>query len=98
MDITLDQTCITSEDVVARIIEDELIIVPLVSGIGDMDDELYTMNETGRAIWSRLTGEKNLRSIATDLAEEFSASQEVIEKDLLGLITELARRKMVVVK
>lgn len=29
MDITLDQTCITSEDVVARIIEDELIIVPL---------------------------------------------------------------------
>jgi len=98
MDITLDQTCITSEDVVARIIEDELIIVPLVSGIGDMDDELYTMNETGRTIWSRLTGEKTLRGIANDLAEEFSAPQEVIEKDLLGLITELIRRKMVVVQ
>lgn len=56
------------------------------------------MNETGRSIWSRLTGEKNLRSIANDLAEEFSAPQEVIEKDLLGLITELIRRKMVVVQ
>ncbi|MEI7824926.1 MAG: PqqD family protein [Chlorobiaceae bacterium] len=98
MDITLDQTVVPSEDVVSRIIEDELIIVPLVSGIGDMDDELYTMNETGRAIWSRLNGEKNLRAIAADLVEEFSATHEVIEKDLLGLITELVRRKMVVVQ
>lgn len=98
MDITLDQTVVTSEDVVARVIEDELIIVPLVSGIGDMDDELYTMNETGRAIWSRLTGEKNLRAIAADLAEEFNATNEIIEKDLLGLIAELVRRKMVVVQ
>ncbi|MEI7787019.1 MAG: PqqD family protein [Chlorobiaceae bacterium] len=97
MDITLDQICVTSEDVVARVIEDELIIVPLASGIGDMDDELYTMNETGRAIWSRLDGEKTLQSIADDLAEEFSAAPEVIEKDLLGLITELVRRKMVIV-
>ena len=56
MEITLDLVCIPSEDVVARIIEGELIIVPLVSGIGDMDDELYSMNGTGRAIWSRLDG------------------------------------------
>ena len=38
-----------SEEVVAREIEGELIIVPLTSGIGDMEDELFTLNETGRA-------------------------------------------------
>ena len=35
-----------SEYIVARKIEGELIIVPLVSGIGDMEDELYTLNVT----------------------------------------------------
>ena len=39
-----------SEDIVAREIEGELIIVPLVAGIGDMEDELFTMNDTGKAI------------------------------------------------
>ena len=50
--VDLDAIYAPSEDIVAREIEGELIIVPLVSGIGDMEDELYTMNETGRAIWA----------------------------------------------
>ena len=49
-EINIDKIYIPSEDVVARLIEGELIIVPLVAGIGDMDDELFTLNETGRAI------------------------------------------------
>ena len=97
MEITLDAKYVPSEDVVARMIEDELVIVPLVAGIGDMDDELYTMNETGKAIWSRLDGEKSLRTLAAELATEFSAPPGEIEKDVLGLMTELTRRKMIVV-
>jgi hypothetical protein len=62
--MTMDAICAPSEDVVARMIEDELVIVPLVAGIGDMEDELYTMNETGKAIWSRLDGKKSLRTLA----------------------------------
>jgi hypothetical protein len=97
MELMLDATYVPSENIVARLIEDELIIVPLVAGIGDMDDELYTLNETGKAIWSRLDGEKPLRTLAAELATEFSAPPGEIEKDVLGLMTELARRKMVVV-
>jgi len=96
MDITLDCTYVQSEDIVSRVIEGELIIVPLISGIGDMDDELYTMNETGRAIWSRLDGKKSLREIAAELAAEFNAAPDVVERDMLELITELARRKIVI--
>ena len=43
-----------SDDVVAREIEGEIIIVPLVAGIGDIEDELFTLNETGKAIWDKL--------------------------------------------
>ena len=94
----LDAKCVPSEDVVVRVIEDELIIVPLAAGIGDTDDELYTMNETGKAIWSSLDGEKSLRTLAAELATEFSAPPGEIEKDVLGLMTELMQRKMVVVQ
>lgn len=96
--ITLDNICVPSEDVVAREIEGELIIVPIASGIGDMEDELYTLNETGREIWRRLDGTISLRQIADDLATEYNAPAGEIERDVTGLVTELARRKMLIVR
>jgi hypothetical protein len=96
--LTLDAICAPSEDVVAREIEGELVIVPLAAGIGDNEDELYTMNDTGKAIWDRLDGERSLRQIARELGGEYSAPAGDIERDVLGLATDLVRRKMVVVK
>jgi len=94
--VSLDGLYKPSEDIVARNIEGELIIVPLVSGIGDLEDELYTMNETGKAIWDRLDGEKKLREILAELSTEFDAPAAEIEKDLIGLMEELVRRKILV--
>jgi len=98
MELGLDAICTPSEDVVAREIEGELIIVPLAAGIGDAEDDLYTMNETGKAIWARLDGKRTLRAVSSELATEFNAPPGEIEKDVLGLATELARRKMLVVR
>ena len=95
--LLLDNICAPSEDIVARVIEGELVIVPLAAGIGDMEDELYTMNETGKAIWDRLDGVRTLRQIASELAAEYGATAAEIEGDVIGLVTELRRRKMVVV-
>ncbi|TFG60115.1 MAG: PqqD family peptide modification chaperone, partial [Deltaproteobacteria bacterium] len=62
-EIRMDAAYIPSEDVVAREIEGELIIVPLAAGIGDLEDELYTLNETGKALWARLDGKSTLTEI-----------------------------------
>jgi hypothetical protein len=96
--ISLDSAYGPSEDVVVREIEGELIIVPLVSGIGDLEDELFTLNETGRAIWQRLDGLRPLRAVVNELAAEFDAPAGRIEEDVVGLLEELARRKMIVRK
>jgi len=96
--VKLDGVYGPSEDIVAREIEGEIVIVPLVSGIGDMEDELYTLNEAGRAVWRRLDGTKPLREVARELAAEFDAPAGVIEQDVVGLVEELAARKMVVRK
>ena len=66
--IDLNSVCTRSGDVVAREIEGEILIVPLVAGIGDTDDELYTLNETGQAIWEKLDGERTLNEVAASLA------------------------------
>jgi hypothetical protein len=91
-----DTVCVVSEEVVAREIEGELIIVPLAAGVGDMEDELYTLNATGRAVWSRLDGVKTLGEIAADLTKEYDSTAGEIEADVVGLVEELARRRMVI--
>jgi len=97
-EVTMETVCIPSEDVVAREIEGDMIIVPLVAGIGDADDELYTLNETGKAIWKKLDGVKSLGQIATELEKEFSASPDEIQKDVLGFASEMVTRRILTVK
>ena len=95
-EIRMEAAYIPSEDVVAREIEGELIIVPLAAGIGDLEDELYTLNETGKVLWARLDGKSTLRELARGLAEEYEAPPGEIEEDVRGLVAELVRRRMLV--
>ena len=94
--VQMDAVYAPSDDVVAREIEGELIIVPLVAGIGDLEDELFTFNETGRALWSKLDGERNLRAVISALAQDYDAQPGEIDGDVLGLVGELLKRRMLV--
>lgn len=96
--LDLNAVCAPSEDVVTREIEGEVLIIPVVAGIGDKDDELYTLSETGQAIWLKLDGRRTLREIAGLLAAEFEGSAEEIEKHVVGFATELARRGLIVAR
>jgi len=97
-DIGLNAVYVPSDDIVARDIEGELIIVPLVAGIGDMEDELFSLNDTGKDIWRKLDGKTTLAGVAQALAAEYSAPPDEIERDVVGLVGELVQRKMLVVK
>ena len=94
--IDIDAAYKASDEVVAREIEGELIIVPLTSGIGDMEDELFTLNETGRAIWSKLDGTKSLKTVVAELHDDYDAPVEELEKDVTGLAQELLNRRILV--
>jgi hypothetical protein len=85
-----------SDEVVDREIEGEMIIVPLTSDVGDMEDELYTLNETGKTIWDRLDGKTSLKNLVTQLSEEYDASFQEIKSDVFGLMKELLNRKFIV--
>ena len=90
----LDAVYRPSADIVAREIEGQLIIVPIAAGVGDMEDELYSLNDSGRAVWGKLDGKRSLGEIVAELSDEYEASPGEIEADVTGLVGELLRRRM----
>jgi hypothetical protein len=95
-EIALDNIFAVSDDVVAREIEGEIIIVPLVAGIGDLEDDLFTLNETGKAIWDKLNGRRRLQEVIDELEVAYQGEPGEIERDVLGLVAELVRRRILV--
>jgi hypothetical protein len=93
--LSLNSVCLHSENVVARDVQGELIIIPITSGVGDLDDAIFTLNETGRAVWGKINGMKSIEDIANELVSEFDAPRDGIEKDVLGLSEELLKRNMI---
>jgi hypothetical protein len=98
VEVRRDAIYVPSDDIVAREIEGEVIIVPLTAGIGDMDDELYTFNDTGRAVWNKLDGERKLADVIDELAAEYDAEPDALDRDVTGLVAELVKRRIVVVR
>ena len=96
--ITMKDIFEPSDDIVAREIEGEIIIIPLVAGIGDAEDNLYTLNETGRDIWRLMDGKNTVQDAVNVLAERYKASVAAIEKDVFGLLGEFYERRFMTKK
>jgi hypothetical protein len=96
--VDIDKIYAVSKDVVAREVQGEFILIPITSGVGDIEGEIYSLNETGRAVWDKLDGKRSLKEVAKELSKEFEGAAEEIEKDCLGIMEELAKRRMVVEK
>lgn len=92
----LDSIYDISDNIVAREIQGEFIIIPVTSGVGDLEEAIFTLNETGKAIWDSLDGKMTLKDVVKKISSDFDGSSSQIEKDVLGLIDELFKRGMIV--
>jgi hypothetical protein len=84
----LDKVYKKSDAMVFRKIGEECILVPIRQRVGDMDS-IYTLNETAARIWELLDGRTKARDIRVRILEEFDATPDEVEKDLLDHIREL---------
>lgn len=85
-----------SDDLVVREIDGQIVIVPIGTGIGDLEDELYALNETACDVWAKLDGTHTLAAVVEELASEYTAPAAQIDADVVGLLDELLKRRMVV--
>jgi hypothetical protein len=77
-----------SENIVSRVIGDEVILVPIRQNSGDLDN-IYTLNDVAADIWQRVNGKNTLEDIKNQIAEEYEVAEEQAEKDIIELCTQL---------
>lgn len=71
-----------------REIAGETIIVPIHSGVGDLDS-IYTLNEVGTAVWRLIDGQRRAAEIVAAIAAEFEVGQEQAEREVMEFIEAL---------
>jgi hypothetical protein len=80
----------TSEDVVAREVGGEMVLLDLNSGL------YFGLDPVGSRIWDRLcTGDASIAELTDVIEEEFDAPRERIEQDIAALIDQLVERQLV---
>lgn len=94
--VQLNSVYAVSADVVVRKVEDEIILIPLVTCEDDRGNEPFILNMTGQTILRKLDGKKRLKEIVANLATEFNCSAGVIEKDVITFVKKLLKRKLLV--
>jgi len=77
-----------SEDIVAREIAGEMLLVPIRNNLGDLES-IYTLNETGAFIWSQMDGTHTLAEVCAAMQAEFEVSQDEAWADLLEFVSGL---------
>ena len=73
---------------VTRSIAGETIIVPVRSGVGDLDS-IYTLNEVGTSIWKLIDGARSVEQIVEEIGNEYEVSSDEATKDVFEFLTTL---------
>lgn len=96
--IKLESIYASSEDVVVRDIHGETVIVPITSSVVDTEGAIFTLNETGKAIFNKLDGKRKLMAVINQLTEEYEVSFEKARDNTVGLVEQLLEKKIIVEK
>ena len=75
-------------DFVTRCITDETIIVPIRSGVGDLNS-IYTLNEMGTRIWELIDGQIDVQKMAEQISSEYEVSLEEAKRDIAEFLGSL---------
>ena len=83
-----------SERFVSRSVGGETFVVPVRAGVADLE-AIFTMNEVGTAIWTRIDGQKSVDELARALAAEFDVTEADAAADVAAFVALLASKGLV---
>jgi hypothetical protein len=92
--LSTDARFIRNREVVSRKIEGELIIVPIRSGVGDLNS-LYTLNPVGSVLWDFMTEGHTVAEMVQRVCEEFEVTKSQARKDIELFLGSLLEEKLV---
>jgi len=83
-----------NEEVVARQIAGETILVPIKGRLADLQ-RIFMLNPVAEFIWNNLNGESNLEKIRDKLTVHFEVGEKEAEADLNEFIHELVEADLI---
>jgi Coenzyme PQQ synthesis protein D (PqqD) len=83
-----------NQDVVSRNIEGELVIVPIRSGVGDLNS-LYTLNPVGSVLWEFMNEGHTLSEMVQRVCDEFEVSEAQAQPDIETFLDSLMAEQLI---
>ncbi len=88
--ITLDRTVRIGDDTVFRELAGEAVLLQLDAGM------YFGLDAVGTRLWHLIAERGSLRDVFDVAREEFDVEPEILERDLLALVAQLAEKKLVI--
>ena len=81
----LDKAFIKDDNLMARDIAGETLIVPIRNRIGDLNS-IYTLNEVSARIWQMIDGSTCVNQIIDAIRAEYDVVEEEVAGDVIELL------------
>lgn len=88
--LKLSDTVSIPQDVMARAVGEELVILNLKTG------SYFGLNPLGARIWHHLSQPKSIGGVCAALCQEYDAPREQIEGDVRALVEDLLEQELVI--
>ncbi len=83
-----------AEGIVTRMVADETIIVPVRTGVANMN-AIFTLNAVGSAIWARMDGKSSTADLIDAVIEEHEVTREEAARDVAEFLDALQQRGLI---
>ena len=74
---------------VVRAVSGQIMLVPIRSGVGDLDS-MFSLNEVGGRIWALLEQGRTSEEISAALCTEYDVTAEEARRDVASFLASLA--------
>ncbi len=82
-------------ELVEREIEGEVLIIPIMAGVGDADANLYSFNDQGADIWKLIDGTRSVGEIADALCAEYEVARELALAETITFMESLLEKNLI---
>lgn len=81
----LDKSFVKDDNLMARNIAGETLIVPIRNSIGDLNS-IYTLNEVGALIWQMIDERTRVNQIVEAVSAEYDVTADEAAQDVIELL------------
>lgn len=89
MRFSRDSCVVASDDQVSTALGDETVILGMGDGV------YYGLDAVGTRVWALLATPQRVSQVVGTITDEFDVTPEQCERDVLALLDELAKRRLV---